>query len=557
MHAPRLTVISLAALATTLALTSCSSSGTTTTTDAIKLTATTPTARGTLDHVTWNLPMGEPSTLDPAKVGDYSPSTVASNVCDPLIRLKADYSTAPGLATSWNRPDPKTLVLNLRRGVRFWDGSLMTATDVVASLERQRVPATQSVNAPVLANVTTIKATSGHQVTVRFRTPDSLFLKYLVNGFGAVNKASYLKKAGPAYGTARGGLMCTGPFKLNSWRSGDSITLVRNPAYWDASLRPKVKKLTFRFITDNGTLTSALMSGQIDGSYELASTSAKALRGSKEGSVHYGPSAQTVFLGATSPTSPLADRRIADALSLVLDRDALIKNVFDGAAQRQKTFIPSLVWKNSPAKDVYAKGYAALPASPEPNAAKAKTLVAEAAPKRRTLTVAMAAGDQQSLQTLTFLQASAKRIGLKIVIRQLQPTQMSGLFSNPALRKGLDATMTLGYVDIPDPLAYADMLTDPKSPMNWVNYRNSEVTSHVRAAKGTDDPKTSAREFTKAQALYAQDYPIVPIACPYERMFLNKRISGTPASFAYINMPWAAYIGGTGESAGSGSESSS
>ncbi|WP_327661112.1 MULTISPECIES: ABC transporter substrate-binding protein [unclassified Streptomyces] len=546
MHAPRLTVICVTTLATALTLASCSSSGPTAAKNAIDLTTTTPAADGTVDHVNWNLPMGEPTTLDPAKVGDYSPSTVASNLCDPLIRLKPDYSTAPGLATSWQRPDPKTLVLNLRRGVRFWDGSPMTAADVVASLERQRVPATQSVNVQVLANVTTIKATKDHQVTVRFRTPDSLFLKYLVNGFGAVGKASYMKKAGASYGTARGGLMCTGPFKLTKWRSGDSITAVRNTAYWDRSLRPKVKELTFRFITDNGTLTSALMSGQIDGSYEIPSTSAKALRGSKEGRLYYGPSAQTVFLGATSPTSPMADRRVADALSLVLDRDALVKNVFDGAAQRQKTFIPSLVWKNSEAKDVYAKGYAALPAVPGPDVAKAKKLVDEAAPKRRTLTIATAAGDQQSLQTLTFLQAATKKIGLKVVIRQLQPTQMSGLFFNPALRKGLDATIALGYVEIPDPLSYADMMTDPKSPMNWTNYRNSKVTSHIRAAKATTDPQRAAREFTEAQALYAKDFPIVPIACPYERLFLNKRLSGVPASFAYINMPWAARIGGTG-----------
>ncbi|MEV1023694.1 ABC transporter substrate-binding protein [Streptomyces sp. NPDC050264] len=551
MHAPRRTALPLAALATVLALTSCSSGdpAADSSPGAVRLTTTTPAAHGTVDDVTWNLPMGEPTTLDPAKVGDYSPSTVASNLCDPLVRLKADYSTAPGLATSWKRPDPKTLVLNLRRGVTFWDGSPMTADDVVASLERQRVPATQSVNIQVLANVTTIKATASHQVTVRFRTPDSLFLKYLVNGFGAVSKASYLKKAGSSYGTAKGGLMCTGPFKLTGWRSGESITAVRNTAYWDPALRPKVKKLTFRFVTDNGTLTSALLSGQIDGSFEIPSTAAKALRTSKEGNLYYGPSAQTVFLTPTSPASPLADRRVADALSLVLDRDALVKNVYDGAAQRQKTFIPSLVWKNSKAKDVYAKGYDALPQLPGPDVAKAKKLVERADPKQRTITVAMGAGDQQSLQTLTFLQAGAKKIGLKVVIRQLQPTQMSGMFYNPALRKGLDATMVLGYVEIPDPLSYADMLTDPKSPLNWTNYRNSEVTSHIGAAKATTDEEAAATEFTEAQALYSKDFPVVPIVCPYERLFLNKRLSGTPASFAYINMPWAARLGGTGQGA--------
>ncbi|MYW67348.1 ABC transporter substrate-binding protein [Streptomyces sp. SID8379] len=545
MHAPRRTALAL----TALALTACSAGGGTakdpSSGGAVKLTGTTPAAHGTLDDVTWNLPTGEPTTLDPARVGDYSPSTVASNLCDPLIRLRPDYSTAPGLATSWHRPDPKTLVLNLRHGVTFWDGSPMTATDVVASLERQRVPATRSVNAPVLAGVTTIKATGSHQVTVRFRAPDELFLKYLVNGFGAVSKAAYLKKAGQDYGTAKGGLMCTGPFELKRWQPGESLTVTRNTHYWDTKLRPKVKRLTFRFITDNGTLTSALISGQMDGSYEIPSTVAKALRSSDAGKLYYGPSAQTVFLTGTGPTSPLADRRITDALSLVLDRTALIRNVYDGAARREKTFVPSLVWKNSEAKDVYAQGYAALPEIPDPDTAKARKLVDEAAPKQRTITFATAAGDQQSLQTLTFLQAAAKKIGLKIVIRQLQPTQMSGMFYNPALRKGLDATIALGYVEIPDPLSYAEMFTDPASPLNWIKYRNNKVTSHLRKARSTLDPAGSAKEFVAGQALYSEDLPVVPIVCPYERVFLNKRLSGAPASFAYINMPWAAMLGGT------------
>ncbi|MFG2452625.1 ABC transporter substrate-binding protein [Streptomyces sp. NPDC048512] len=547
MHAPR-TARTAGALAALFALSACSSGGgaSTAAPKAVRLTTTTPAATGTLDSVTWNLPMGEPTTLDPAKVGDYSPSTVESNLCDPLLRLQPDYTLAPGLTKAWHRPDPKTLVLDLRDDVRFWNGHAMTAKDVVASLTRQGRPATQSVNTQVLASVAGITATGEHQVTVRFKAPDELFLKYLVNGFGAVGEAAYLKKAGAAYGTAKGGLMCTGPFELSDWKPGESVTMVRNSAYWDASLRPRAKKVTFRFVTDNGTLTSALLSGQIDGSYEIPATVAKALRSSDAGTLYHGPSAQTVFISPTGPSSPLADHRVTEALSLVLDRDALVKNVFDGAAQKLKTFIPSLVWQNGEAAGVYAKGYDALPAVPDVDVARAKKLVDRAAPKRRTVTVAMGAGDQQSLQTLTFVQAAARRIGLKIVIKQLQPTQMSGLFYDPSLREGLDATMALGYVEIPDPLSYAQMFTAPASPMNWIHYDNKRVTSLLARAQAALDPKESAILFTRAQALYSKDLPIVPIAAPYERMFLNKRLSGAPASFAYINMPWAARLGATG-----------
>ncbi|MER7395788.1 ABC transporter substrate-binding protein [Streptomyces sp. NPDC000151] len=556
MQAPR-TIASVAgALCVLLTATACTS-GTSGTSGsgagpgprAHKLTLTTPAATGALDSVTWNLPMGEPTTLDSARVADYSPSTVKANLCDSLLRLKPDYSTGPGLATSWSRPDATTLVLNLRKGVRFWNGHPMTSHDVVTSLLRQKDPATRSVNASLLTHVRTIAATGPHQVTVRFTAPDEMFLKSLATSFGTVNEAAYLKKAGRSYGSARGGLMCTGPFELTAWKPGESLTATRNAHYWDAALRPKVTTLTFKFITDSSTLTSALLSGQVDGSYEIGSSGARALSASDVGTVHYGPSAQTNFISAIGPGSPLADHKIVQALSLVLDRDALIKNVYDGAAQQLKTFIPPLVWQHGPASAVYAKGNDALPAVPAVDVDRAKKLVAQARTKRRTLTVAVPAGDQQSQQTLTFLQAGAERIGIEVVIKQLQPTQMSGLFFDASLRKGLDATMVMGYVEIPDPVSYAQLLTAPKSLFNWTNYRNSKATSLLDQAQATMRPAESAALFTRAQALYSKDLPVVPLASPHERMFLNKRLSGAPASFAYLNMPWAAYLGGTGKDA--------
>ncbi|MET9616469.1 ABC transporter substrate-binding protein [Kitasatospora indigofera] len=548
MQAPRTTAsLALCVLLSTAACTS--GPGTSAAPRPHDLTTTTPAASGHLDNVTWNLPMGEPTTLDPAKAGDYSPSTVESNLCDPLLRMKADYTLAPGLATAWRWPDATTLVLELRTGVTFWNGHPMTAEDVVAGLLRQGDPATQSVNAVSLAQVDSITATGLHQVTVRFKNPDQLFLTALAGGFGAVSEAAALKEAGPAYGTAKGGLMCTGPFKLGNWKQGDSITVERNAGYWDTALVPKADQVTFTFITDGNTLTGALLSGQVDGSYEISTATARALAPSAAGTVYYGPSTQSNFLTPTGPGSALADPAIARALSLVLDRDALVKNVYDGAAEKLRTIVPPPVWQNGPAAATFAKGYDALPAVPAADLAKAGELVARAGTKQRTITIATAAGDQQSLQTLTFLQAGAKQISLEVVIKQLQPTEMSGLFYDPGLRAGLDAVIVLGYVQLPDPVTYVEQLTAPASLFNWMNYRNDKVTGLLAQARATLDPNAAADLFTQAQALYAQDLPVVPIANPHERMFLNKRLSGAPASFAYINMPWAAYLGGTGKDA--------
>jgi peptide/nickel transport system substrate-binding protein len=509
-------------------------------------TALTAAASGALDKITWALPNGEPTSIDPAKAGDYSPNTVEANLCDSLLRLKPDYSTGPGLATSWKWADDKHLVLTLRSGVTFWNGDAMTAEDVAYSLSRQMDPATQAVNAPAFSNVDTIKATGPLEVTVSFKRTDELFLKLLSTEIGAVSQESFVKKAGQNYGQAAGGVMCTGPYRLGTWSPGQSISITANPHYWDSTLQPKVKEVDFSFITDSASLSSALLSGQVDGSYEVPLSTVKALSGGTVGTVHLGISTQQTGLAVATADSPLADKRLDDALSLTLDYNALIKNVFGGAAVAAKTYIPESVWSGSSQAAVYKQGYDALPAVPAPNLAQAKALVAQAAPKRTALVAAMPAGDQQAMELLTFLQAGAKNIGLDITIKQMQPVDFSNLFYDPTKRAGLDLVVGGGYVEVPDPLAYGPLLASSTGPFNWSGYKNPQVDSLLAQAQGTLDETKSAELFNQAQAIYTKELPGIPVVHPYEQMFMNKRISGAPASFAYINLPWAAMIGGTG-----------
>ncbi|MFI9766463.1 ABC transporter substrate-binding protein [Streptomyces sp. NPDC052415] len=512
-----------------------------------RLTTTTPPGSSALDRVTWALPYGEPNTLDPAKIGDYSPQTVESNLCDTLTRMNADFSLTPGLARKVTWTDDRTLVLDLRSDVTFWDGTPMTSEDVIHSLERQRDPRTQGLYGAYLAAVTSIKATGPHQVTLRTKGYDQTLTKALSTSFGAVSKKAYAEKAGPAYGTAKGGLMCTGPFELGSWKSGGSITLERNDAYWDTKLRPKAKQVEFRFITNNNTLTSALLSGEVDGTYELPPSSATALGRTDNGTVHLGPSTQNVLLIPGHADSPAADRRLLDALSLVIDRDALIKNVFGGDATTLKSLVPPHTWRGDKAAAQFDAAYAKLPDAPKPGREKAKKLVAQAGPVQRPLVAAIPAGDQRGLQALTFIQAAAEEIGVDIEIKQLQPAEMSSLFYDPSVRKGLDLVLTFGYVGMPDPASYVAEMVNPRGIFNWTNYDNPEVTRLLDRARTSSDPVASATAYGEAQALFTPTVPAVFLATTHERMFMNKRLSGAPASFAYMGMPWAAHLGGTGK----------
>src|SRR5688500_9027231 len=104
--------------------------------DLEELAATTAPATGELDSVTWNLPFGEPASLDPIKAFNYPENTVVANLCEGLMVMEPDYTITPSLAESVENIDGKTYVYTLRDDVTFWNGNPMTAEDVAFSLRR-------------------------------------------------------------------------------------------------------------------------------------------------------------------------------------------------------------------------------------------------------------------------------------------------------------------------------------------------------------------------------------------------------------------------------------
>jgi peptide/nickel transport system substrate-binding protein len=512
-----------------------------------KLVTDTPAATGDVDRVTWALPYGEPLSLDPQRTGDYSPNTVVSNLCDNLLRLQPDFSLKPGLA-SYRQPDPKTLVFTIQSGARFWDGRPVTPGDVVYSLERNTDPKVQSPAIAAFRFVASIKQTSAHQVTIKFKQPDSAFLAQMSSLTSAVSERAYVEKAGRAYGTAQGGLMCSGPFKLDKWTSGEQIATSANPDYWDSALRPRVRTFIYKFIPDSSTLTSALQSGEVDGTYEAPVGSLRALRSSSVGRLYVGPSTQSLSIGATSPTGPAADPNVRTALDLAIDKNALVKNVLRGAGQPLKTFTPPFTYNGSPARDIYQQGYDALADNSTANMDQARKLIAAAHVGTRPLTLATISGVQLATQTATIVQATGKAIGLNIKIKQMQPTEFTALFYDPSKRAGVDFIIAMGYIDTPNVLNYAPLFTmrPPAGLFNWVGYSNPEVTKDLMAAQAETDPQKSAASFVAAQKLYAPARLQISLANIYENLFMNNKITGATASFSYINSPWAASVGASG-----------
>ena len=135
-----------------------------------EVTANTPAPTGELDKLTWST-YAEPFSLDYVYAFDYADNQILSNVCESLVRLNDDMSISPGLATKYENRTPNTWVYTIREGVKFHDGTTLTADDVVASMNRHLDPKVGSFWFSVYQNVESIKKTGPNEVTVTSKVP--------------------------------------------------------------------------------------------------------------------------------------------------------------------------------------------------------------------------------------------------------------------------------------------------------------------------------------------------------------------------------------------------
>ena len=117
-------------------------------------------------------------------------------------------------------------------------------------------------------------------MTIKLKKPDNWLLGELSQMPGIVLEKAYVESEGKAFGTPSGGTMCTGPFKLKSWRPGSDLTAVRNDAYWDAALKPKAASMVFKGVPDESSLTSGLLTNEITGIYPQPLTTLGQLKSS-------------------------------------------------------------------------------------------------------------------------------------------------------------------------------------------------------------------------------------------------------------------------------------
>jgi peptide/nickel transport system substrate-binding protein len=277
---------------------------------------------------------------------------MARNLFDSFVGKDAEARWVPSLAVSWQQVDPLTWEFALRRDVRFSDGSAFDAEDVVASV--RRIPAVPGNPGPYTSNLRTItgvEAVGPYTVRVTTDRPNPLLPGQFTNVF-ILSKA--MVGAPPEDFSGARATVGTGPFRLVSFRYGDTAVLEPNPFYWGE--RPAWSKVTIRVIGNDAAREAALLAGDLDLIENVPPEDVERLRGSADVRVFARAADRVAFLqpnlgretmalltdraGVPLGVNPLRDIRVRQAISLGLDRAALVSRALSGQGAATMQLVP-------------------------------------------------------------------------------------------------------------------------------------------------------------------------------------------------------------------------
>lgn len=268
----------------------------------------------------------EPTSLDPtmapaAAIGEV----VHYNILEGLTKINVDGSVSPLLAERWSMDaDGKAYTFKLRQGVKFQDGAAFDSAAVKFSFERAKdAKSTNKAKGAVFNNISHISTPDAHTVVLVLNNPDGNFLFRMGENTAVILHPS-------SADTAATKPVGTGPYKLDAWAKGTSVSMSKWDGFRDANAI-KIKKVTFRFINDASAQVAALLAGDIDGMPRFQSPqNLKQFQADKRFVVEVGSTAGKGIMTINNRKKPFDDVRVRRALSHAVDKKAFIDGVFEG-----------------------------------------------------------------------------------------------------------------------------------------------------------------------------------------------------------------------------------
>jgi peptide/nickel transport system substrate-binding protein len=455
------------------------------------------------------------TSLDPQYLATQHNVELGWNVFGALTRVDEKARIIPGLAVSWRAIDPLTWEFKLRKGVKFHDGSEMTADDVVYSLVRPlAIAGSPGGFAVYVRRIVSKQIVDPYTIRLKTATPYGAMPQDMNAVMIVSKKAAFNAK--PADFDSGKAMIGTGPYKFVRWTRGDRIELERFEGYWEK--KPAWDKVTFRMMSNDPARTAALLAGDVDVIENVPPSDIERFRNAPNIHLEQTVSWRTIFFhmdqfhdqapqvtdldGKPLSKNPFKDVRVRRAISKAINRKALVERAMENLA------VPA---SNVVSPQIFGHHNESKPEPYDPDGAK-KLLADAGYPKGFAMTVSAPndryVNDDQVAQAVAQM---LSKIGIKCAVEAMP--------FNVYLTMARDAQFSfamLGWGSYASDLALRALLMTPNvdkgnGAWNWGHYSNPKVDKLVEEALDTvDDAKREALA-RQAAGIAAADVAIIPL----------------------------------------------
>jgi peptide/nickel transport system substrate-binding protein len=452
----------------------------------------------------------EAVTMDPHLSGSKVDRQVYHNIYEPLLTLDTKLGIKPGLAESWNQPDPKTLVFKLRRGVKFHDGTPCDAEAAKFNFNRMKTEA-KSLRKGEVANIDSVDVVDPVTIKLNLKKPDASLLATLTDRAGMFVSPKVVQERGAGFERdARGA--GTGPFEFVEWVKDSHLVIKRNDNYWNKQGGPYLDRVRYRPIPDDVVKLQSLQGGEIDAMDYVLPRDVAPMKADKRLVVVDVPSLADFGYQLNHGRPPFNVKALRQAVAYAVDLDQIVKGVWLNVGYPANGPI-------SPASWAYDRAIPHI----KRDLSKAKAKLLEGG-QPGGFTFTMTTNNIPiSVQEAEVIQAQLAEAGITMKIQLVDSSTL--IASGNAKNFDMISFQWSGRPD-PDGNTYQFFHTTPGTSFNWSGLSNEKVDALLDRTREVSNPAERKKLYGELTKILQDELPMLFIVHPIEPKAFSPRVQG-------------------------------
>lgn len=453
----------------------------------------------------------EPTTLDPMNGNDLLTFAIQYQIFDTLIKEDQNGELVPGLAEKWDlSSDGKEITFHLRKDVKFQNGEIMTAKDVVFSFERAIA---SSYTTRITGAMDSIEQIDDSTVKLKLKYPYGPILSCIASVSMGIVSEKAVEESGEGFARNPVG---AGPYQLVEWKSGDKLVFKSFQDYYLGEAA--IKNLTYNIISDSSTALVALEKGEIDQVMSPAAADRKNIQANENLKLYETPEASYLFVAFNTENGLFTNKLLREAVSYAIDRNSVILGALEGTGTPLEAPIP-------PSCFGFPKDFKNNPYDPE----KAKQLLAEAGyPNGLKVKLRTMEGPTYA-KPAEIIQENLRVVGIDA---ELELMERGAYLKDVYTDCNYEITVNIVSALVLD----ADLITYGRfhsdlvgGGNNFCRFRNEEMDKALEMGRKSQSDEERTATYLKISQIVKDEVPLVPVMSGMRIIAANKDLAGVKA----------------------------